>query len=195
MPNKKFEFSSRVSLILGNLKTVREVVKILKEKDGEGQLDIKKLIKFIKDHLKEGVPEIKQWEVVIKNNCICTYPANEWSVFKDTISIIVDFDQAMVLYRPDQDPYVGLYVPKKWSLLETFNKRLIKELGSDFMNDWDEPEEEYPIWTYVKYENYAMGDHFDVNGFLDNIFTLVSKLARKKDVIDRILKQIQKNSG
>ncbi len=190
MTNETFKFSPRVGLIMANLKTVRDVIRILKEKEGEGQTDIKKLLKYVKNNLKDRIPEIKPWGLNTQNNCIYISPGNQWRISDDTVSIFVDFNSAMVPYRLDNDPSVGLYVPD-WPQRKVFNEKLIDELGTEFMNNWDEPEDECPIWTYVKYENYAKGDDFDVKGFGDDIVSLVAKLIGEKEKFDNVLKNIK----
>jgi hypothetical protein len=190
MTNETFEFSPRVSLILANLKTVREVRKVLEE---EGKAEIKRFLKHIRDNLRGRVPDIQPWELVIKNNSIFVYPSDQWKVLDDDyIAISIDFSFGM---KPlEGDPWVGLYVPRTWPQGKMFNEKLNKALPKGFMNEWDEPEDEWPIWGWVKYENYAKGDSFDINGFLQDVAELISKLVRIKGTIDSILNQIQRGS-
>jgi hypothetical protein len=91
-------------------------------------------------------------------------------------------------------PWVGLYVPEEWSKKDKFREKLIKALPKHFMNDWEKPDSEAILWAFVDYEDYAKGDIFDINGFVDNIVDLVNKLEGVKDAINNSLRKTQENS-
>lgn len=191
MKNETFEFSPRVALILANIRTVREVNEVIEK---EGKTEIKRFLKYIGDNLKDTVPDIRQWKLVIKNNSIFFYPDDHWKVLDDDfIAISIDFSAGMKPLGSEGDPWVALYVSQNWPQRRLFNEQLRKAL-SGFMDEWNQAEDETPIWAWVKYENYAKGDSFDIKGFLEKVAELVSKLVKKKGEINSILERIQTGS-
>src|SRR4030067_2773318 len=89
------------------------------------------------------------------------------------------------------DPYIGLYVPDGWMQKKMFKEKLLNALPKGFMGDWDKPENNWPIWTYLKYEDYSNGKNFDIKIFQDNIIKYIIKLIKIKDIIDKTIKHVE----
>lgn len=189
MVNETFEFSPRVGLILSNIKTVREIRRVL---DDEGITEITRFLKYIGDNLKEKVPDIDSWKLVFHETGVSIFPGDQWKVLDDdSITITIEFNRMDPLDL-EGDPWVGLYVPENWPQIKLFKERLIKALPWDFKNYWEKPEDSWPIWAWVKYEHHAKDDNFDSNAFLVDVAKLVSKLVKIKYIIDTTIKQVQK---
>ena len=184
MVKEKFEFSNRVELILANIITIKEVMDVLENEYGD---DVKQFLKYIENNLRDEVVDIQSWnpELGYADNDIYFFP-NEWKVLKDDEIAI-----SIILEKPlKSNLYVGLYVPNEWSKHRIFNDKLIQALPDDFMMDWDETKNEFPIGTYLEYENYAKRDYFDMDGFWKEIIELISEIVKIKPTIDNILNEI-----
>lgn len=196
MAKEKFEFSPRVELIMANLKTVRELREVIIE---EGENNIKKFLNYIRDELNDGLPELQSWKCEFYTDkhytSINYYFGNHWKVLKDDyICIYIEMPYDNELLDHNDDPTVGLYVPepKIWRLSNKFTKNLNEKLPKSFMNYWEEPDNDSPIFQYVNIEDYAKGESFDTNGFVDKVEELVSNLVEKKDIIDTTIKQVKR---
>lgn len=185
MVKEMFEFSNRVELILANIKTIKKVMDVLKD---EYRPDVKRFLQYIDNNLSDEVADIRSWESQFgyDDDDIYFYP-KEWKVLNDdeiAICIVLRKDPLKLV------PYVGLYIPPEWSKKRIFKDKLIEALTNDFMCDWDEPTDNYPILTNLEYENYAKGDYFDIEGFWKEIIELISKIVKIKPTIDNILNEI-----
>ncbi len=172
---------------MANIKTVREIKKVL---DDEGGIDINNLSKYIRDNLSHIVPELESWKCELNSGKIDFYPGDSWKTKDDYICIRIDLPYGNDVF--ECDPWVGVYVPEDWKKRDKFYEKLDKTLLRGFKNSWEEPDDESPLWAHVYYKDYAKGDSFDVNGFVENIAKLVVKLVKIKDKIDSIIKQVQK---
>lgn len=189
MGYEKFQFQPRFALIMANLKTAREMREVL---ENEGKTDIQKFMGYVKDKLNDKVPEIKSWKFDSDKFSINFYPSNKWKVLDDEyVTITIQFDWGMSIFNPNNDPWVGLYVPEKWSQRKVFKEKLLKALPKEFINDWDKPEDEWPIWAYVAYEDYSNGDVFDTEAFVDDVGKLVGKLIKIKGLIDDTIENVE----
>lgn len=189
MGNEKFQFQPRFALIMANLKTAREMREVL---ETEGKTDIQRFMGYVKDKLNDKVPEIKSWKFDIGKFNINFYPSDKWKVLDDEyVTITIQFDWGMKIFNPDNDPWVGLYIPEKWSQGKLFNEKLLKALPKEFINEWDESEDEWPIWAYVAYEYYSNGDVFNTEAFVDDVGKLVGKLIEIKGLIDNTIEQVE----
>lgn len=188
MGNEKFQFQPRFALIMANLKTAREMKEVLNK---EGKTDIQRFMGYVKDKLNDKVPEIKSWKFDFDEGSINFYPSDKWKVHDDEfVTITIQFDWGMSILNSNNDPWVGLYIPRNWSHGKLFNEKLLKALPKEFINEWDEPDDEWPIWGYVAYENYSNGDVFDTEGFVDDVGKLVGKLIKIKGLIDNTIENV-----
>ena len=185
--NETFKFSPRVDLIMANIKTIREIVRIIEGE--EGRREFKRLVDYIEDYLHNLLPQ--NWIIKREENKILIY-SDQWRVNDKYIAIVADFSRGV---KPlgglniAGDPWVGLFVPD-WKYRERFNKELINELSQEF-SEWERPEKEWPIWTWIKYEVYGKGDTFDTQGFINELKDKIIELLRIKDRIDNILGKIR----
>lgn len=183
MINNKFEFSPKFELVMSNLKIIGEVNKVLKT---EGKTEIMNFVKFIRGNLKEMIPEILSWKLDIESDKIDIYPNDQWKVSDEYITVTIKFS-----FKPlDSDSWIGLHVPKNWSQSRLFNEKLLNSLPKGFMEEWDKPEDEWPIWSFLEYEKYANGESFDYIGYIDDITENINKILTIKVNIDNIVKQI-----
>jgi len=191
MVDEKFELSPRIELILANIKTVREIRRAFKE---EGEAEIKRFLRFMIDNIRNKVAGIRSWELTMEGGkSVAIYPGNQWKVRKDDyVAISLDFSNWGKLIDPGEDPWVGLRVPEDWSFKKGFKRKLNEALGRDFMSEWDEPEDEWPVWAPVRYEDHVKGDTFDIEGFLGEFNERISTLVSEKSIISRTIKQIQR---
>jgi hypothetical protein len=128
--NEIFEFSPRFGLIIANIKIVREIRNVI---DDEGETDIKRFLKYIRNNMMDTVPEIHSWKSFIEETHISIYPGNRWKVLdEEYITIDIDFIRGLNPLDPEGDPYVGLYVPKNWPQKKLFEETLMKALPKDF---------------------------------------------------------------
>lgn len=189
MVNETFKFQPRFALIMANLKIAREMKEVLNK---EGKTDIRRFIGYVKEKLNDKVPDIKSWKFDFDERCINYYPSDKWKVLDDEyISITIQFDWGMNILNPDNDPWIGLYIPEKWSQGKLFNEKLLKALPKEFINEWDDTEDEWPIWAYVAYEDYSNVDVFDTEAFVDDVGKLVGKLIKIKGLIDNTIEQVE----
>lgn len=189
MTNRTFQFESpRVALIFANIKTVREIRSVI---DDEGKKEIERFLKYLQNNIKDFVPELQSWkDSEIGKTGVYISPDAHWDVVDDDyIAIGIDF-----YYGKDPsskyDPWVGLYVPENWEQKKIFKEKLIATLQKGFIGDW-EFGNEYPLWAYVKYEDYSDGESFDIKKFIDDIVRLVGKLVKMRDTIDNTIEQVK----
>lgn len=193
MTDKTFEFEPRFALVMANLKTAREVNQVV---ENEGEVNIKNFLKFIQNILYNRLPIIQEWKCEFDSNkryiSINYYFGDNWKVLKDDyVCIYIEMAYGIDMLF-DDNPDVGLYVPMTWKHRNKFTERLKANLTKSFMDQWEEPDDEDLIWQFVKIENYAKGDSFDTNGFVNEIEELVRKLVDKKDIIDSAIKQVKR---
>jgi len=184
MVKEMFEFSNRVELILANIKTIKKVMDVLKD---EYRPDVKRFRQYINNNLSDEVVDIRSWESQFYNDDEIYFFPKEWKVLDDDVIAIC------IVLRKDPlkfVPYIGLYIPPEWPKKRIFKDKLIETLTNDFMYDWDEPTDDFPICTNLEYENYAKGDSFDIDGFWKKIIELISKIVKIKPTIDNILNEI-----
>lgn len=192
MTDKTFEFEPRFALVMANLKTAREVNQVVKD---EGEVNIKNFLKYIHNILYNRLPIIQEWKYKFNYGkgyiSIDYYLDDNWKIFKDDyICIYITMYYGIDILSCV--PEVGLYAPTNWKNIKKFTEKLNDNLTKSFKNQWEEPEDGYPIWQYVKIENYAKGDSFDTNGFVNEIEESVRKLVDKKDIIDSTIKQVER---
>ena len=168
---------------MSNLKIIREINEVYKT---ERKTEMLKVLKYIEDNLNEIIPDIKSWKLAIEDNTIDIFPNDQWKVSDDNIciSLEISFDPL------NSKSWIGLYVPDNWSQSKQFIEKLLTSLSKGFIEEWDEPEDEFPILSYIKYENYANGESFDYIGYIDDITEKFDKILKIKDNIDTNIKQI-----
>lgn len=183
MINNKFKFSPKFELVMSNLKIIKEINEVHKT---EGKTEMLKFLKYIGDNLKEIIPDIQSWELDIEGDTIDIYPNDQWKVSDENICISIE-----ISFKPlNSNSWIGLYVPDNWSQSKQFIEKLSTSLPKGFIEEWDEPEDEFPILSYIEYENYANGESFDYIGYIDDITEKIDKILKIKDNIDNNIKQI-----
>lgn len=191
MTNRTFEFSSQpVALIFANIKTIRDIRKVL---DDGGVKEIKAFLKYLQNNIRDLVPELQSWkDPEIEENGVYIHPSAHWEVLDDDyIAIGIEFRDGIDPSDEDGNPWVGLWVPEEWGQKKIFKEKLLDALPKGFIDDWSKPENEWPIWTGVNYEDYSDGNSFDTKKFVDDILRLVGKIIKINDTIDNTIKQVQ----
>jgi hypothetical protein len=188
MKTTEFVFSPRVALVLENFETVREVLKICLGRESELAEEVSRFLVWFEGDLVERLPRLKSWKAKSYSDYIELYPGDHWRVQgkdKEGICIRVSF---IGLAESDlYDPGAGLYVPKQWSLRETFIEELNKRLPRDLRAlRWPEPD--WPFFCYVHLKDH-LRTATDLEPLLQKIAELVDKLMSMSPEIDAILKK------
>lgn len=187
-----FKFEKRTELVLVNVKTVREIAEITK-KDGEFAKQWEKFMLIANDCIKASVPKLRHWKVGRDSKGqFLYYPGDHWKVLKDDlIAVAMDYDD---LIEPGEtnDPWVGLYVPEKWKQAELFRDRLQNVIDKEQSDIWGAPETQWPIWSYVKIEDFIKGSSFDHKSFLKDAAGKIALIVEMRPLIDQLLKKMRK---
>lgn len=197
MADKNFEFEPRFALVMANLKTVREIREVIKT---EGERNFKNFLKHIQKTLNNDLPQLQSWISKPENNNYLNtiYYLDHWKVWEDEpiyIYLAISRNAEKLFY--DDDPEVGLYVPPDWPDRKKYIIKLNEELPKSFINTWKESEssdnfDDSPYLQLINIKDYAKGEIFDMNGFVDEVKKLVSELLEQKEIIDKAINQIQK---
>jgi hypothetical protein len=126
-----------------------------------------------------------------------SHPVDEWSVHKDdAISAVVAIPVPVDSEYDPSDPFVGLYVPRKWKRLSKFTTLLAKNRPRGFDHIEKHPNEgfsiDYPIWKYVPYGDFVNARAgFDLPAFLRAPTTAAKSIVAMKKDIDRLLARLR----
>jgi len=190
--------SPRVALVLGHIETVREVYGVI---GGEFGQEMKRLRTRLDGILLEEIPELKTWtrEESTNENALYYYPAS-WKVRGDAIALWIVLGNPEELDPSDGEPYVGLYVPRRWRGLAALT-HMLKAKGNrpdGFDHICKHAAENYdetnPIWAYVSYARYARKGKFDTLSFVRKIVLLSKRIVSKKERVDSMIELAAKGS-
>ena len=193
MAKKSFDFQSESQLILANLPTVRKIQKALDQ--GPFRDDLKAFLKHINSRLKEAIPQMDNWDTRPKDFALYLHPAKKWRVVSDDyIALTFDMKQCVEpkSYDHEDDPYVGLYIPRQWKQLQSFTDGLkgLPVKGFEHLNDREDREEldeSIPIWSTIHLQSILKRGKLDIEGLDQEIIDRVRRLVLKEDLISELI--------
>jgi hypothetical protein len=191
---REVTITTRTSVIIENIATVRQIQKYLEDPDLS--TDLVSLLNGFKSQIKAFFPDVP-WQKPRLDRPgaeLFLVPDRTWEVCeKEAVSIC--FSLALVqepcFFDDKDDPFVSVFVPNTWDYSESFSKRLEQEVlkGWERRGDNSEYDERYPLWRYIGFSKYATDNRFDVDGFYDEVSRAVRDLLDLKPLIDRLLEE------
>jgi hypothetical protein len=192
-----FEFSPSVQLVLTNLPTIRQILKLLDE--GTIKEDVERFLKHMEMRLREDVPEVNTWESEISDQSLYLYPGKGWRVVKgDHIAICVYMEQCVepCFYDNEDDPMVALYVPD-WKDRPKFTAGLgrLRIPGFEHISSREDIETEYyPLWSTVHVAPLVKESTLDVDGLEKAIVDRARKLVAKEGAITNLISKLREKA-
>ena len=178
--------SPRVALCLSNLPTIREVVQVLSE---ECERELRLFLRHVRQTIERDIPVLKEWSVYLEDDRIIAHPGRCWELADSShIAVEAHFKGRMKPLN-GQRPYLGLRLPD-FPARNEFVERLRQALPGTFWEEWDRPEQGWPIWRYVKLDDYAKGGEFDISSLHGAVVKGVNDIVSNEEAITRCLGQV-----
>jgi|SRR5580692_3208009 hypothetical protein len=195
MPHKSSlpAFSRKVSTLLGDLVTVREVLAI--HKDEWSKAKTKDFLGNLDAYVRTQVPGLSTWgEPDLKDDEVLYSPAT-WNLRRDRrLAVCLGVGDPFSQVELFNSAYVALRVPGAWPRAEdfchVFNSKLkpsrwkyIKEVPGP-REDFDE---DYPFWTQISYTDHCTDQVFENEKFVQEIVRKVLGIVQLRPQIDRLV--------
>lgn len=187
----RFTFDRRVELVLANIETTREILRLTEPSD-EWRQSWEGLIKSVGSHLRRSMPALGSWKDYSSESHVWFSPAGIWQVTKDEgLSIGVSFEEVLDDYMIG-NPWVYLYAPQEWKKCSSFIAQ-IRIAGEDILGaHWGVDDEDgYAFFSHVELRTFGNGKSFQTDLFMGEIAKRVKELLKFKPEVDKVIRQVK----